>query len=358
MPFRNALGQAFQFFMNDITENQNSEELLKDLPVQTENIAYGFDEMIVCGKCGRNNPPNRLKCLYCGAELEFSDEQNGFLKPVLRKLEAWEKGFNLIYLPKDLREIDEQKIKEISRITRTEREVLKKIFGAKKKLPLARAESQKEAEIVRQRFGEIGIETIILSDEKLNVENAPKRLRSLEFSDKIISLQIFNTDETVKFLLEDLTLIVIGAIFQKRIEATEKLSKKGENILLNATEIASDERLIDVYATGEDTGFRIEQKGFDFSCLGEEKSLLAAENIERLAKKLKAFAPQAKLVEDYKQLRAFLGTVWEITERKDSKGLVRENFGKFNLGNVTTVSNSEQFTKYSRMLKNIYEAEK
>ena len=106
---------------------------------------------------------------------------------------------------------------------------------------MARAESEKEAEIVRQRFAEIGIETIILSDEKLAVETPPKRLRSLEFSDNKMFLTIFNTGEIVKILNEDLMLIVTGAIFQKRVEATEKHNKKGENILLNATEIASDE---------------------------------------------------------------------------------------------------------------------
>ena len=185
--------------MENTEKNQTTDDPIKDLPVQTENIAYGFDEMIACRKCQRENPPNRLKCLYCGAELEFSDDESRSVKPVLRKLEAWEKGFNLIYLPDDLNAVDDQKIKEISRMTRLEKEVLEKLFEAKKPLPLARAESEKEAEIVRQRFAEIGIETIILSDEKLAVEMPPKRLRSLEFSDDKISLTIFNTGEIVKF---------------------------------------------------------------------------------------------------------------------------------------------------------------
>lgn len=339
--------------MENTKEDRNTEDSLKDLPVQTENIAYASDEMIACGKCRRANPPNRLKCLYCGAELEFSDEQSNFVKPVLRKLEAWEKGFNLIYMPDESAEIDEQKIKEISRMTRIETDVLEKLFDAKKPLPLARAGSEKEAAIVRQRFDETGIKTTLLSDEKLAVENPPKRLRGMEFSGETVLLKFFNKDEIFETRIENLSLVVTGAIFQKRIEATEKHNKKGENILLNATETASDEKLFDIYFNGDETGFRIEQKGFDFSCLGEEKSFLAAENILRLARKLKSFSPDAKLVEDYLQLRPILGNVWEISEQKDSKGLVRERFGKFNLGNVTLVSNLEQFTKYSRMLKNI-----
>ena len=324
-----------------------------DLQVQTENIAYDSAEMIECEKCRRANPPNRLKCLYCGSELRFSDAQSENLRPVLRKLEAWEKGFNLIYIPDDSANIDAPKIKEIHRMTRIETEALQKFFDAKKPLPLARAESEKEAEIVRQRFAEIGIETVRLSDEKLAVETPPTRLRGLEFSDAQIFLITFNTDEVLTFERSDLELVVVGSIFQKRVESTEKRNKKGENTLLGATETASDERIVDLYFRGNETGFRIAQKGFDFSALEEEKALLASENIERIAKKLKSFAPDSKLIEDYLPNRAVIGLVWEINERKDSKGLVRESFGKSYLGNVTTVSNLEQFTKYSRMQKNL-----
>ena len=238
-------------------------------------------------------------------------------------------------------------------MTRIEPEILQSLFAAAKPLPLARAESEKEVEIVRERLAETGIKTALLSDERLAAENPPVRLRGMEFSDDKIYLITFNTDEVFEMRNADLMLIVTGAIFQKRIEATEKPGKKGENKLLNATETATDEKIIDLYFREDENGFRIEQKGFDFSCLEAEKSLLAAENIQLLAKKLESFSPEAKLVEDYLPNRAVIGNIWDISERKDSKGLVRENFVKFNLGNVTIVSNTEQFTKYSRMLKNI-----
>lgn len=345
--------KRFKIDMENTNENRSAQPEEKDLPVQAENIAFASDEMIECGKCKRANPPNRLKCLYCGAPLEFSDAQSGLIKPVLRKLETWEKGFNLIFLPDENLKIDVEKLKEISRMTRIETEILRKLFESKTPLPLARAESEKEAEIVRQRFEENGIETVLLSDEKIAAETAPVRLRGMEFSGDKIYLIHFNTDDVFEKSREELELIVTGASFQKRVEATERRNKKGENSLLGATETASDEKLFDIYFRGDDAGFRIEQKGFDFSCLEDEKGILAAENISKLAKRLQSLAPAAKLIEDYLPNRAVIGQVWEIAERKDSKGLVRENFGKFNLGNVTTVSNLEQFTRYSRMLKNI-----
>ena len=340
--------------MENTKENPVASELTGDLPVRTENIAYASEEMIACEKCRRQNPPNRLKCLYCGAELTFTDEQSSFLKPVLRKLEAWEKGFNLIYLPSGAGALGEPEMKEIGRMTRLEKDVLEQIFAAGKPLPVARAESEKEARIVGQRLGELGVETALIGDEELAADRPPTRLRGLEFSGETLILKPFNTDAPIELHREQLTLIVTGAVFEKRIEAMEKLNKKGENTLLSATETATDEKLFDLYArTGGKTGFRVEQNGFDFSPLGAEKSLLAAENIDRLARKLAEFAPQARFIEDYTKLRGALGAVWEISERRDSKGLVRERFGRFSLGNVTTVSNAEQFTKYSRMLNQV-----
>lgn len=80
-------------------EKNQPDEWLKDLPVTAENIAFKPEEMIVCAKCARTNPPNRTKCFYCGGELEISDAQSRILKPNLRKLELWEKGFNVVFLP-------------------------------------------------------------------------------------------------------------------------------------------------------------------------------------------------------------------------------------------------------------------
>lgn len=334
--------------MENNSEKTSAEAHLKDIPVQAEDIAFKAEEMIICQKCGRKNPPNRLQCLYCGAELEFDETQSGFVKPVLRKLEAWEKGFNLIYLPNG-KDLSEHQQTATAKMMRLEKAFLQKISEAKMPVPLARAESAKEAEIIKQRLSEIGVEILIVSDENFSIEKSPKRLRGLEFGENKLRLKLFNTEETVEILKEDLVLIVTGAIFERRVEATEKYNRKGENKLLNATETASDETLVDLYSRNDANGFRIEQNGFDFSCLGADKKMLAAENIKTLVEKLREFAPNARFVDDYLNIRAILGNVWEVEERKDSKGLVREGFGKLNLGNITTVSNLTQFTKYSRL---------
>jgi hypothetical protein len=329
-------------------EENHSEDWLKDLPVRAENPAFKAEEMILCAKCQRTNPPTRLACFYCAAPLELSEAQSKNLKPNLRKLESWEKGFNLILSPNE-RSFDETKSAEIAKLLNLETEVLQKFFESNKTLPVARAESEKEAEIIKERLRKLGVETFILSDEALALEKPQIRLRGLDFFDDKIVLILFNKDEIAEIAFENLGLIVAGAIFERKVEATEKRSKKGENTILQSTETASDEFLIDVYSREDAIGYRIFAKGFDFSCLEAEKEILAKDNLKKLARKLREIAPNAKLVEDYLQVRENLGSVWEVEERSDSQGLKRESFGRFNLGNVTTINNTAQFNKYSRL---------
>ena len=329
-------------------EKDLPDEWLKDLPVQSENIAYKPEEMIVCAKCERTNPPTRLNCFYCAAELIVTDAQSRFLKPNLRKLETWEKGFNVILLPHS-QTLDEIKMREIAKLLKMEREAWQKFHIAGKPLPVARAETQKEAEIAQMRLRELEIETLIISDEALAIEKTTRRLRGIEFFDGKILLILFNQDEVVEILPEDLVLIVGGAVFERRIEATEKHKKNGDNEIMQTTETASDEALLDIYSRSDAFGYRIFAKGFDFSALETEKQLLAKDNMKKLVSKLRQIVPDAKFVDDYLQNRSVLASVWEVEQKTDSQGLKREGFGKFNLGNITTVNNLSQFTKYSRL---------
>jgi hypothetical protein len=329
-------------------EKNSSDEWLKKLPLQTEDIRFKPGEMVACAKCERMNPPNRPNCFYCGGELALADVQNQSVKLSLRKLENWEKGFNVILLPQS-QVSDQTKIEEIAVFLNAEKEVLRKIVASKNPLPLVRAESEKVAAIIKTRLRELAIETFILGDEALAVNRPTRRLRGIEFLDDRLVLIFFNQDETIEILSVDLALIVMGAVFERRIEAMEKYNKNGDNKILNQTETASDETLIDIYSRADWLGFRIYAKGFDFSCLGAEKEITAKDNIKKLAEELRRFASDAKFVDDYVSNRNLLANVWEVEQKTASQGLRRESFGRFNLGSLTTVNNTVQFTKYSRL---------
>jgi hypothetical protein len=337
--------------MEKKTEPVGADQWLKDVSIEPEIRGFKPEEMISCPNCERKSPPTRLKCFYCGAELPVSAEQAEFIKPQPRKMEAWEKGFNLIILP-NAQTYDDAALREVAGMTRLENEDLRKLVDAQKPLPLTRAESEKEAEIIAKRLSEIGFESLVLSDEDLKIEIVTRRLRGIEFRDDKLVLILFNSDEIAEIRREDLNLIVTGAIFERRIETTEQ-RKKRENKVLETTETSADELLIDIYAPGDAFGYRIVSSGFDFSCLETEKGILARENIRKLVEKLRAFAPRAKFVGDYLQIRDVLGQVWEAEEKRDSRGLQRKSFGRFDLGNVTTINNLSQFTKYSRLQRHL-----
>ncbi len=321
------------------------DQWLKDLPNEPAIEGFKPEEMLLCEKCQRKSPPTRLKCFYCGAELKVSAEQSQYLKPSLRKLEAWEKGFNLIYLSKD----ESVDLAQVAKLLNFERDEMQSFFAANKPLPLARLESQTEAEVLAKHLLEIGLKSKIVSDMELLTENFPRRLRGIDFFENKAILILFNADEIAEIPLEEIGLIVVGAFFERKIEATESLKKKDERKILDSSEISTDEMLIDIYSRQDSSGYRIESKGFDFSCLGAEKGLLAKDNMKILSEKLRKLAPKAKFDHDYLRIRAELGKIWEVSQRNDSGGIQRKGFGKFRRTNITIINNLTQFTRYSRL---------
>lgn len=334
--------------MDKKNKNLHEDKWLKDIPLRSEIEGFKQDEMISCSKCQRNNPPTRLSCLYCGVNLEFDEQQSQKLKPVLRKIESDANGYNLIYLGRQEKLSDSQ-LSEVSRMTGLSIFDLENIFGSDKCLPIARAETERETKIVSQRLNEIGIETRIFSDVDFALKNLPKRLRRIEFVDDKLIFVLFNNDEIAELKTEDLSLIVVGGIFEKKLESTEKPKKNKDNKIVETSEISSDEKLVDIYTDNELVGFRVSQNGFDFSCLGKEKKFLANENIKIMISKLKQNSQKIIVDNDYSEIRKSLTKIWDVEERKDSIGLKRRTFGGLNQHKVTSTNNLLQFTKYSRL---------
>lgn len=332
-------------------EQIETEQWLKDVATELEVKSFKPEEMISCPRCARTSPPTRLKCFYCGADLPITETQAQSISPQLRKLESWEKGFNLILLPRE-KEIDDENFAVVKKATQLETEDLRKMLEAKTALPLARAESRTEIQIIQKKIAEAGYESLIVSDENLRPETPVRRLRRIELETDKLILVLFNSDEVVEMPREDLALIVVGASFERRVESTER-RKKRVNKVLETMETTADEILVDFYAKDDSVGYRINSRGFDFSGLENEKGILARENMQKLVGKLRLFAPAATFVENYLIIREILGKVWEVEQKKDSRGLQRKSFGRFELGNVTTTGNLAQFTKYSRLQRHL-----
>ncbi len=313
--------------------------------IQTENIAYRTDEMVVCEACERKNPPNRLKCMYCGGALAIMAEFVDRIITVTRKLEDWERGSNVIFLSANAGAV----ARESADLLQIESSLAEAIFSAATPVPLARVESVAEANLLITRLSDLGVTCSVVTDESLNADEMPVRISGIDISDGIISAIDFNTQEITAIPSDELALIVTGVLSKSKVDIIEKKGRGGKATLLEETEAASDDAVIDIYSRNDAKGFRINISGFDFSCLGDNKGLLASENIRRLAVFLKETAPNARLVADYVSIRHTLADVWEVDARRDAKGRQRAGFGKIEFGSVATTSNVRQFTKYSRL---------
>jgi hypothetical protein len=264
--------------------------------------------------------------------------------PVLRRPAKHELGYNTIVLPSSA-PVSRSAIADAASCLRLKPDDLEAILAAAVPLPVARTASRAEAELIAERLQTLGFRVMTLTDE-----GAVVRVRSLSFDHSTFVINPAQITNEVDVTWSNVVLLVSGRIVEKRVEVKEVKSRGGENELLNTSELFSDEAVIDLYASGYSETWRIQANGFDFSCLGAEKSLLASENIGRLQTQLAANATNARFDDSYNRLRPLLDLVWGAEQETKSSGWRRERPGKLSIGMATIHTNESQFTRYSRLL--------
>jgi hypothetical protein len=144
-------------------------------------------------------------------------------------------------------------------------------------------------------------------------------------------------------------LIVSGRLVIQKIEVTERVSRRPETEILDTSEFFSDETVLDIYFSTQDRTWRIGTNSFDFSCLQDQKSFVAAENLKKLQELICSKCAGLQKDSAYNELRNTLQTVWPSERETQSRGWRRERPGKYSLGAVTASTNESQFTRYSRL---------
>ena len=315
---------------------------LRNMPIRSEEIGFSRDEMTPCSKCGKPNAPNRAACLYCGTTIAG----RGSTKLNVRELENWEKGFNVVI--RDVGDSDVETVAaELASMLGRDVELFRNILRTGRSVPLVRLESESQAAIVMERLGRLGVQAHVIADQSLHPDSRPVRLRSIAFGDAELRLRPFNPGADEVLARSDLALIAVGAIFEERIESLERRKRK-EAKTLSESQLSFDEAVVDIYSRHDPLGWRIPASGFDFSCLGQDKARLAAENMSRLITRLREFSPAARIVDDYADLRSLLEHCWPGESRKDARR-IPGGFGRKDVASVVMTSNTGQWTKYSRL---------
>jgi hypothetical protein len=333
------------------------------LPKDNENIRLPFtgpiepsepqgfapDQMIRCDECLRANPPTRVACMYCNAALPVTDTSARLRKPVLRPPDKHQTAYNSILLPTKL-EDGEERIAEAADLLKLSVENLNRIVAEHIPLPVACTASREEAKLVFDRLHALGLQTITLSDDELGAsELSVRRIKSMSIDDQVVTLQQAGTREQTELSWRDVVLIVTGRLFVRRVEIQERKTRRAENEIVQSSEFSSDEAVIDCYTSTHPHTWRIAANGFDFSCLGSNKTLIANENISRLQDVIAECARHATVDDSYKRLRHTLDLVWGSQPETQSSGWRRDRPGRLSVGLATINSNETQFTRYSRM---------
>ena len=308
-------------------------------------------EMVACGECLRANAPTRMDCLYCAAPLPVTERSARLRRPALRPLEAWEQGFNVILHPRDVPAAPGA-AEEAASLLRGGAGWLRDCLAARVALPLARAAAREEAELIVGRLAAHGLAVETLSDEDLRMNTRQWRVRALELTDEGLVGLGLPGEEARGWEWSEVGLLLTGRVVRKRVEVEERHEKsRRDGEVVDTRELSEDEAVLDLYANAGDggAGWRVSADNFDYSCLGERKSLLARENFVTLVALLRERARAAVYDDAYASLRRLLAAAWPPEAREDTLGFRRERVGRYSTGALTVVSNEAQFTRYSRL---------
>jgi len=317
-------------------------------PVEpSEPLGFPADQMIRCEECLRANPPTRVNCLYCVAPLPLTESAARLRKPVLRQPEKHQLGYNNILLP--VKEVATDVVADAAALLKLSVADGQQLMSQSVPMPVARTASRAEAELVTLRLKDLGLNCVIVSDEELGFSEAiVKRVRAMSFADERVVIYHSGTDET-EMSWSDVRLILTARLIETRLEIKERMTRKKENEIVDTNEFFRDEAVIDFYSGTQPFTWRVGATGFDFSCLGSEKALVANENISRLRRLIVDRAVNAGLDDSYQRVRNLLELVWTTQAETQSSGWRRERPGKLSVGVATTKSNESQFTRYSRL---------
>jgi len=328
-------------------------------PVEpSEPLGFPAEQMIRCEECLRANPPTRVSCLYCVAPLPVTESSARLRKPLLRQPEKHQLGYNNILLP--VEQVTTEMVADAAALVKLSAENVQQLMSQNVPVPVARTVSREEAELVTLRLNDLGLRCVTISDEELGLSSPEiivKRVRAMSFDDDEHVVIYHSGTEETSVLWSDVILILTARLIETRLEIKERMTRKKENEILETNEFFRDEAVIDFYTTTHSFTWRVGATGFDFSCLGREKALVANENISRLQRLIVAKAVNAQLDDSYQRIRNLLELAWRTQPETQSSGWRRERPGKLSVGVATTKSNETQFTRYSRLRRHFIVSE-
>lgn len=308
--------------------------------------AFAPSELFICGACSRSNPPNRARCLYCGAALQITETNSS--SPVPATETDLNSGTKFHIIAWESSQLEESKLNAIADELSLKSSELRSLLATTSGAPFAVATSEQDAQTIAAKLQGHGLATRVISDEELGLDDEPQVVSELEIHADNLTAIVRRGHEKLVTTWPDITLIVIGRLYFATREIEQKRNRSKH--VVDEREILTDEAVLDIYARHDARGWRIRASNFDFSCLGEQKRLTAFENFSALTALLPERAGGAMIDDSYVSLRTALNSVWPDEPNARAKQRRRSGITEFD-SCVTSVDNEAQFTRYSRLLK-------
>jgi hypothetical protein len=333
-----------------VTESEKS--ALSDLEAVAEARPNSFApaELITCDECLRANPPTRAQCLYCGANLPQNTREHSETRAQPAEIDRRANTTEACYLvlrSTQINIVSESSLAEIASVLHVKPQEATNLIGIARPVPLARCGSAEQATVLAARLRSLGIEVNTFREDTFDLDLPARRIRALEFSDHGLTAKVLKGGD-ISAAWSDLILIVIGRLIVRRVEVEER-KRRGRAKPLDTRELFSDEPVMDLYLGSNEVAWRISPNGFDFSCLGSEKSMTAFQNFSTLIALLQIRAPKAEVDDSYRNLRALLANIWSLEPETRKGEWRRSGAGKVDVATVTTTNNEAQFNYYSRL---------
>jgi hypothetical protein len=305
-------------------------------------------ETVSCPSCGRASSVKRVSCMYCGAPLPVTESTLDVQVPVFRRLEEWERGFNVVLAPIDVGPPTEHMVDRLSEVTGLEPEVAQAVLEAKTPIPVARVATAQDAGVVARLLGAADLAASVVADDELAVERITRRVRALRFGDSALGVLVALGD-WVEVPLEDIVACVEGRLVASRVEIVEATGRRSRRDLVEASEFYSEAFVFDLYGRTLDESYRIRAESFDFGCLEGKPAPFVEANVKRLAGELAAYLGPSRFDASFASVSKLLAHAWPAATRSTSQGLARK--GDFRRYSVSAVDTDvlTQFTRYSRL---------
>lgn len=307
----------------------------------------------LCGNCGRPIAAKRPECLYCGTPVGDAVDAESATNcvssannTVFKQAETDVSGFTVVAMGGKL---DETVSRLLANEFGVDAERLPRMFDAGMPLPLIRLDTNENGIDAVLRLAENGVTAAVVDDRDLRLNELPKRIAAIEFLDDAIALIDFNTRERIVHSNDSISIAVEGRIFQSRIDSSLKRSGKGQREAIDERVESEDIAVIDIYSTDNRHGYRVRSVGFDFSCLGSDRSYIATENVTRLTTEIMTRC-EAAADRRYLSFRSAFDAAWPLEKLRGAGGLTRANLGELRFDRSEIVSNEMQFLRYSRWM--------